>query len=1074
MYNTHTTNNYNNTNGGYGGGGGYPSNQQDAAGGPSRAELVLEHALGYTARPNNLCFAGTGAVSFGPNSGRRATVDAPLMAFGCGKVVVVSNLDDSHSQRLLRGFGAPVTCLDACHVPPSALGLGGAGGGGNGPSSRVGEPLINAIVTGHAASPDGVCYVNFWDADNGGLIKTVPTPHKFMVTAVSNNNSGSGPIGGGFIAAVKFSPDGLLFATTGSDGSVCVMECAGASRLGWFKDAIANDEANAVLWSSVRGSGTRDQQYIFIVPFSTGVRAFTLQFNVRTLSYDMRCDPFNAPGGGGRTGGFQRRYAAIDQLGDDVLCGCSNGEVVVFSASTGNFRAAFTVAHGAITGVAAAPNGRCVFVCASDGSVKRLVGRDAEWQVSGEVFLTGSRYAAKNVGGAVDALHQTRCVAMAINNGFSATATNHHHNGNNLSADQLIISSSSGVVYRMLCEDMSYTIASEGPTRAVTALAVKDGGNATVARRASLLPANTSGNNGNGSAPPLAASSIVASCSADGAVRLWSLDDYQTIATYYGHAPRAEASAANAAAGAAFPNTGRHNSNNNARSQGAVGGGGGGFGGSIGGRALGGRFGQNDNVGGFGSSNANVGSSAGYNSGAANAGNAFSGSVTTATLSGNNGAAGFAGSAADAAIVPLCAVFDTRAGADEDPSSFVLITGWSDGRVRAIDFTECVAHFFATNNAGPTSSSSFFPSSAPQPSLSYELISAHKGPVSAIDTCGDYLATGGGADFVVRLWSNPPPPTPAQLRALHTAAAAPNNGYQPPFDPASHHQRRAVVAEINAHRGPITGLRIDNATTGLLHTASADMSHKVFDLQSLAGGLVGAIGDGNGGHRPMPRGGMNHNNANSNAIGLTASHGGNPQAPRCVRSHEVSHASGFLSLAQRCDREHEAVVGTGDGQLLFFDIDVPSRPTAAVVDANRVPIVAADVWNGARNAASSSSSSSQALAHERLAVGLADGSVLVYALSEGLPQNVNNNNSTTTNGGGGFGYGGRGGNNNNNASNDNNGNAPSPAAQHGVRLVFSSQGHSGAVTSVRWSPDGRQLFTAGAQGELYVWDYFAM
>jgi WD40 repeat protein len=179
----------------------------------------------------------------------------------------------------------------------------------------------------------------------------------------------------------------------------------------------------------------------------------------------------------------------------------------------------------------------------------------------------------------------------------------------------------------------------------------------------------------------------------------------------------------------------------------------------------------------------------------------------------------------------------------------------------------------------------------------------------------------------------------------------------------------ALVAQLQDHKMPTTAVLIDNTTPSILHSIGMDMTHHAYDLSK--------------------------NSSNQN--------------PRRIAVHSVANCGGFVCATQRLDAEHELIVGTADGRIFFFDLDVSQKPVLEVADRNRVRVSAVEASPDGRH----------------LAAGLADGSILVYCL---------------------------------------NGQSCNP--------VFFVQCHSGAVTRCAWTADSKQIVTSSSDGDLMVWNFF--
>jgi WD40 repeat protein len=374
--------------------------------------LELEHALGFSQNPQG--------IAFYPDP------SADTVAYGCGKLLIVSDMHRVHEQRILRGHDAAVTAVDF-------------------------SPSGHLLVSGQCQSIDGLVYFNVWDFHTNLVRHRVTTPHK------------------GHIDVVKFSPDDGMLATTGAEGSLCIWDAATGKKVAYFSDSISGDRCLSLSWGKVSNPGTRNQRYSLYAAFNTGVRRCDLSFSVKTLNFELVCTPCAMPGAGGRMGGFQRKYLSSGVLEDNLLCGTSSGDVLVFAASSGTYRTALTLAANGVTAICALPAYNCVITGGGDGTVKKVTGNDTDWTLEAQTQLEGSIISA-------------------------AVSADQH---------QIVFMTTAGLIYRLLAKDLSHTVASESPLGGLTDVAV-------------------SANH-----PELFVSS-----SRDGLVRLWDLTTYQAVAKF--------------------------------------------------------------------------------------------------------------------------------------------------------------------------------------------------------------------------------------------------------------------------------------------------------------------------------------------------------------------------------------------------------------------------------------------------------------------------------------------------------------------------------------------------------------
>ena len=892
--------------------------------GTSAAELLLDHGLGFSRIPHNLADCG---VSVGPSGG------SPVVASPCGKVILVSDLDDCHNQLVIRGHETNITSLDACH----AAGVGtwcGISFDANGqpssssssnhntftgrltssPGADAGTTLGCVIATGHRASSDGVAYLNIWSAATGDHLRAIRTPHRGVLSKGPNRNGDRAPAAGandGYIAAVKFSPDGALVATVGNEGSLAVFDCAGGTKVAGFQETMESTQAISLVWGRCENVGTRDQRYAIYVPFTTGVRLFTLQFSVKTLTYELIARECQVPGGGGRMGGFQRTFLSCATAGNDLLCGASSGELLVFNVQSGSLRAGLQLCQHGIAAIAVPaaanddPNAeRVAFIAGGDGTVRRVIGRDSQWRVQKEVSLPA------------------RVLGMVL-----SSEENQHPSSYRQEAE-VFITTTSGHMYRMLTSDLSYTVATDGPTGNVTCV---------------VTPSAPRHQPADQRAPVVALDELT-TCSTDGWVRLWDLNTF-TVRAAFAH-PTVVAALHQAASSTLITSSGN-----------------------------------------------------GYAPGAG--GSASQGNGVSRKLREIHGALLGGGAAAKTTAAGDVVLPTVAAIASSSPSGIVLVVGFTDGSLSGLFLPP------------PT-----LPSNDRVGAERFEELwaikSAHSGPIKTIDVSDIYVVTGGPGG-VVRVWG---------WNTLAGGSSAPN-----------------LVAQMQDHRGEVSGVRVDDCVSCLIHTVGiADQSHRIYDLsqnqpdnnfrtQQTGFKHTGA---------PLPhqqRNGVLH----PAAVGT----------PRCVRVHtsgsittqqppqkqyasttgtsQSPSASGgaILALTQRFDGDREAVVGTADGRVLMLDIDddgtartagkstvIPS-PGPAAGPACAVAVTPYFRWGNVL---------------PLVAVGHADGTIVVYALP-------------TTKG------------------------APSTK-------LHTSFAHTAQVTALTWSADGKQLFSAGSDGELFVWNMF--
>jgi WD40 repeat protein len=386
------------------------------------AALELEHVIGFAPQLNGLAFVSD---VVNPAAGSRGTGAGVL--YCAGRLLVFHDLHDCHGQRLLRGHDAPVTAVAT-------------------------SPLGGYFASGQREAVDRKVYLNVWDAGAVTVKHRLITPHN------------------GFVELARFSPDDAMLASTGAEGGVCVWDSASGSLVASHRDTISGDQARGLCWGEIRSPGARDQSYVMYVAFHTGVRICTLSFSLKRLTFDLDVRVCAMPGAGGRMGGFARRYTCCDTLYGDLLCGSSTGDVLVFQASSGTYRAALSVCSGGVAGVVACPSYGCCVVAGGDGTLRKLV---------------------------PDEHSKAWCVVLHTNLGAGIAAV-----CRSFDEHQLIVMTTAGTLVRVLTKDFANVVAAEAPLGAVHDLCV----------------------------PPDRAD-VFCSASSDGVVRVWDLNAYAVVSS---------------------------------------------------------------------------------------------------------------------------------------------------------------------------------------------------------------------------------------------------------------------------------------------------------------------------------------------------------------------------------------------------------------------------------------------------------------------------------------------------------------------------------------------------------------
>lgn len=188
---------------------------------------------------------------------------------------------------------------------------------------------------------------------------------------------------------------------------------------------------------------------------------------------------------------------------------------------------------------------------------------------------------------------------------------------------------------------------------------------------------------------------------------------------------------------------------------------------------------------------------------------------------------------------------------------------------------------------------------------------------------------------------------------------------------------RELAGQMQDHKAPLAAALIDHTTELIVHSAGRDMAVNSYDISRVD---------------PSP-----------NAKG----------ACRRVAAHGYGAGGAFTCMAQRVNHERELIVGTAEGRIAFFDLDV-ADPVLVIEDRTRSRVTCLAV----------------APSGKHVAAGSADGTLSVYELFE------------------------------------EDGTVCAPAIQSVV--------HSSSVARVAWTCDNRQVISAGTDGEIIVWNFYAM
>lgn len=130
----------------------------------------------------------------------------------------------------------------------------------------------------------------------------------------------------------------------------------------------------------------RRPKYELTFAYSSQLLLGELAYDIACMQYKLDVSAFSMP-----NVGLTRSYlcATMTHARTDVLAGTTAGELVVFSVGAQVYRNAVPVSRNGVHSIACCRASGYVYVGAGDGVLKKLVGRDADWNLVGQVQLVG-------------------------------------------------------------------------------------------------------------------------------------------------------------------------------------------------------------------------------------------------------------------------------------------------------------------------------------------------------------------------------------------------------------------------------------------------------------------------------------------------------------------------------------------------------------------------------------------------------------------------------------------------------------------------------------------------------------
>ena len=266
---------------------------------------------------------------------------------------------------------------------------------------------------------------------------------------------------------MSISPDEKFLCGCGEDSLLYIWDISSGEVVYGQKTSYV---VSVMKWAAHQKVRQYDE-YGLVLGFGNLIWGGSFTFAPERVQWGLKLSASTMPPGGN----MMRTFTALDFSLDRVFAfvGTSGGEMMIFRRDTGVFRACVPVCSGGVSGIVTLPND--IVICSGgDGNICKLEGRDMEWHVSQKVILDSSV------------------------NSLSLSA-NH---------SELLVGCSSGSVYRCLSSNLSSHVVSEGHTSPVACIAFE---------------ANRSG-------PGSENSSVFATGTLSGEIRMWDLTDYACTA----------------------------------------------------------------------------------------------------------------------------------------------------------------------------------------------------------------------------------------------------------------------------------------------------------------------------------------------------------------------------------------------------------------------------------------------------------------------------------------------------------------------------------------------------------------
>ncbi|KAJ0402816.1 hypothetical protein P43SY_007358 [Pythium insidiosum] len=289
--------------------------------------VELEHVSGFTGK-------GRGTLHAHP-------MDADCYITCMGAAVVIGNVKESHNQELLRGHDEEINIMSM---------------------SNSGMFLASAQIASRRHQDHGATII-VWEL---GARRELYRLHGFQRNVLQ----------------MAFSPDDHFLIASADDSRVILWDLR-TSELVLSKSFPS--PIVILSWGRTEEK-CRRPKYCLALAHSSQLLAGDLAYDIGCMQYRLDVTPFAMP-----NVGLARTYlcASMTHSKKDLLAGTIAGELVVFNADAQTYRNAVPVSRNGVHSITACRATGYLYVGAGDGVLKKLVGREAEWNLVGQVQLVG-------------------------------------------------------------------------------------------------------------------------------------------------------------------------------------------------------------------------------------------------------------------------------------------------------------------------------------------------------------------------------------------------------------------------------------------------------------------------------------------------------------------------------------------------------------------------------------------------------------------------------------------------------------------------------------------------------------